>query len=94
VNAHGSFQTNNPNAILQDGETVTVELFHECQQWEFPQERFVTYEESDERWCRFFGIGKDVVVVRKTTIPNAVIRYIGDGEFEFEATNGRQSSAT
>lgn len=25
--------------------------------WVFPKERFVTYEESDEEWCRYFGIG-------------------------------------
>lgn len=25
--------------------------------WVFPKESFVTYESSDESWCRYFGIG-------------------------------------
>lgn len=28
--------------------------------WEFPQERFVTYEPGDAPWCRYFGIGHEV----------------------------------
>lgn len=28
--------------------------------WVFPQKRFVEYEPSDERWCRYFGIGHEV----------------------------------
>lgn len=26
--------------------------------WIFPKEKFVTYEKSDEEWCRYFGIGR------------------------------------
>ena len=26
--------------------------------WEFPKYRFIEYETSDEKWCRYFGIGK------------------------------------
>lgn len=29
--------------------------------WEFPQERYWRYEKSDEPWCRYFGIGREVV---------------------------------
>jgi hypothetical protein len=28
--------------------------------WEFPKERFVTYEKTDEDWCRYCGIGKEL----------------------------------
>ena len=28
--------------------------------WQFPDDHFVDYEESDEKWCRYFGIGHDV----------------------------------
>jgi len=27
--------------------------------WIFPKERFVTYEHSDEGWCRYFKIGHE-----------------------------------
>ena len=27
--------------------------------WSFPVDRFVEYEEGDEDWCRFFGIGAE-----------------------------------
>lgn len=30
--------------------------------WIFPKERFVTYEISDESWCRYFGIGKEATI--------------------------------
>lgn len=26
--------------------------------WIFPKEKFITYEKSDESWCRYFGIGR------------------------------------
>jgi hypothetical protein len=26
--------------------------------WVFPNERFITYDKSDESWCRYFGIGR------------------------------------
>lgn len=29
--------------------------------WEFPKDRFVTYEKSDEVWARPLGLGKSVV---------------------------------
>lgn len=31
---------------------------NESRDWIFPNERFVTYEKSDEEWCRYFGIGR------------------------------------
>jgi hypothetical protein len=30
--------------------------------WEFPKDRFVTYEPTDEPWCRYFGFGREVTV--------------------------------
>lgn len=33
--------------------------------WQFPNERFIEYEKSDERWCRYFRIGRDV----ETNVP-------------------------
>ncbi len=52
--------------------------------WRFPQERFVTYEESDEAWCRYFGIGKEIDVVENVTIGNVYIRSISpDGTMRF-----------
>lgn len=41
--------------------------------WQFPKERFVTYEPSDESWCRFFGIGKEIEVTETVTYPEACI---------------------
>lgn len=28
--------------------------------WQFPQRAFITYEKTDEDWCRYFGIGKEL----------------------------------
>ena len=54
--------------------------------WQFPRERFVRYEQLDESWCRFFGIGKEVEVVERITIPNAYVRSVSpDGSIEFGA---------
>ena len=39
-----------PNEYLP--ETVKV--------WKFPDDPLVTYEKSDEVWCRYFGIGREV----------------------------------
>ena len=66
----------------------TFELQYERRRkvWQFPQERFVQYAASDETWCRFFGIGKEVEVVESVTIPNAYVRSVSpDGSIEFGA---------
>lgn len=36
--------------------------------WQFPVERFVTYEPSDELWCRPLGIGCEIEVTERHTI--------------------------
>lgn len=41
-------------------DAVTVQWQREETVWEFPRERFVTYEPSDERMCRFCGWGREV----------------------------------
>lgn len=28
--------------------------------WVFPEDQFVEYDASDERWCRYFGFGHEV----------------------------------
>lgn len=66
----------------------TFELRYERRRkvWQFPTERFVRYESSDESWCRFFGIGKEVEVVESITIPNAYVRSVSpDGSVELGA---------
>lgn len=35
----------------------------ETTRWEFPQDKFVEYDESDEWWCRALGIGREVTRV-------------------------------
>lgn len=42
------------------GEVVTLTVEREETVWEFPQERFVTYEPKDEAMCRFCGWGREV----------------------------------
>lgn len=37
--------------------------------WVFPEDRFVTYEPSDESRCRFFGIGCEIEVVETISFP-------------------------
>ena len=55
-------------------------------EWQFPTERFITYEASDESSCRYFGIGKEVEVVETVTVPQAYVRSISqDGTMEIGA---------
>ena len=66
----------------------TFEIKYERRQkvWQFPQERFVRYDASDESWCRCFGIGEEAEVVERITIPNAYIRSVSsDGVIKIEA---------
>ena len=54
-------------------ETVRLEFIHSSKRWKFPDNRFVSYEKSDESWCRFFGMGKEITVEERTVIPQATI---------------------
>lgn len=55
-------------------------------EWQFPKERFVEYEPSDETWCRYFGIGKEVEITETVTIPQAYVRSVSpNGSMEIGA---------
>jgi len=65
-------------------DNLLVPTVDETDRWIFPKERFVIYEESDEDWCRYFGIGRQGLGV----IIGEIYRVVGDGtrypiEFEF-----------
>jgi hypothetical protein len=53
--------------------------------WQFPQERFVTYELSDESWCRFFGFGKEVEITETVEFPNCQLTSVEGGVLQFTA---------
>lgn len=54
--------------------------------WEFPKERFVTYEPSDERWCRPLGIGREITIQETINYPRAYVSSIDDkGNINFVA---------
>jgi hypothetical protein len=46
-----------------------VTLFTNKKTWEFPSDPFVEYEESDERWARPLGFGKEVNTPTTLTAP-------------------------
>lgn len=48
-------------------------VFATRKRWKFPVERFVTYEPSDEDWCRYFGIGQEVDVTPIIDMPRAYV---------------------
>lgn len=43
--------------------------------WQFPSDRFTKFDESDEEWCRYFGIGKEIEITETVTMPRA---YVSD----------------
>ena len=52
--------------------------------WQFPSDPFVTYEPSDEAWCRPLGIGKEVEITEVMLAPNAYMSAISiDGSMTF-----------
>lgn len=62
-----------------------VELRHKRKRWKFPDDPFVTYEVTDEDWCRYFGIGKEVEEEVTLTIPRAICTQVTANEMEFTA---------
>lgn len=64
--------------------------------WSPPTERFVMYEESDEEWCQYFGIGELKYSSYSSTIRNlAVVREEYDSvrqEFRVELVKGRSAA--
>jgi hypothetical protein len=63
-------------------------VFQKRKRWKFPTERFVTYEDSDEEWCRYFGIGHEVEYTPVIEMQNALVeaadydtvRFVGTAE--------------
>ncbi len=58
---------------------VTVQSEREL--WEFPHDRFVSYEETDKRWAEPLGFGrlaKHVVSLSGHARPRAMRQVIGD----------------
>jgi hypothetical protein len=41
--------------------------------WEFPYDRFVEYEQSDEGWARQAGFGKESIEIKYITLDDARI---------------------
>ena len=50
--------------------------------WKFPKERFVTYQKSDESWCRYFGIGKEIPEVMAEIVIRRDLPVYHFSEFE------------
>jgi len=57
-------------------ETMSITFYQQRKRWKFPEGQFITYEESDESWCRFFGIGEEVEETVTVTIPHAMITEV------------------
>lgn len=53
--------------------------FAPVKRWVFPDEPFVEYHQSDEAWCRYFGIGSEEKIQRVIEIPDA---YPEDASYE------------
>lgn len=64
---------------------MELSFTEKLKRWGFPKERFVTYEPSDESWCRYAGIGREVTVLRTVTFPQAAIVSIDAQSVTFEA---------
>lgn len=53
--------------------------------WQFPDDRFVRYDKSDEAWARPLGFGKEIEVIETVTVPRAVCVGFSDGALQFKA---------
>lgn len=60
-------------------------VFPARKRWKFPEERFVSYDESDEDWCRPLNIGREVefkpvIEMQKAFVESADydwVRFVG-----------------
>lgn len=69
------------------GSNHTVKLLAEGYiQWQFPKERFVTYERSDTEWCRYFGIGEEKLSKVLFVMPDAWCTAIMPNRVTFVST--------
>lgn len=55
------------------GGTCSIEMKQDRKRWQFPQDPFVEYEKSDERWARPIGFGREVTEQVSVRFPNVVI---------------------
>ena len=62
-----------------EGFDVTLVRGHPRPVWKFPDEPFVQYEASDESWCRYFGIGKEVLIRDSITLHDCAIDQTSSG---------------
>jgi hypothetical protein len=58
-------------AIISKPKAVLIQIFNEMTIWEFPKEAMVSYDDRDEDWCRYFGIGRERRFLSKTIIDSA-----------------------
>lgn len=56
----------------EHGTIASVEVVKGDTYWQFPDDKFVTYEPSDEEWCRPLGIGREVRAEKLLSIPVAL----------------------
>ena len=52
--------------------TQSLTFVSKVKRWYFPKNDLVQYEQSDESWCRYFGIGKEIEVVEESVFPNCI----------------------
>lgn len=64
--------------------SVRMSVMSSRQSWQFPKERFVEYDASDEDWCRYFVIGQEVTVVDEFVMQDAYL--VPTGQNSFKAT--------
>ena len=65
-------------------ETLELRLETTGRKWEFPKDRFVEYEKSDEAWARPLGFGKEVDTKVCIKIPNAYAVSVSPKSIDFE----------
>lgn len=73
------------------GTVVRLTHTHTVRQWEFPPSRFVSYGKSDEAWARPLGFGKEVLVEKTITIPQALCVGIENHQYQFRALDSGAS---
>ena len=67
---------------------VSIMILSEIEVVEGPRDRFITYDESDDWYLLWSGLGKKVTRQTKTEIHNAAIELGSDGEGQFASIYG------
>lgn len=60
---HPVITTLSPGTPPLDRPTIRASMMVDefAKKWQFPDDPHVQYEASDEHWCRYFGIGREVI---------------------------------